>query len=517
MTRRNALQVLSAGPVLLIRKSRAASISLEIARGPFAATQDSLSRYRVPEWFRDAKLGLWAHWGPQSAPEQGDWYARNMYLEGSPIYQWHLQHFGHPSKLGYKDIIPTFKAEQWEPERLMDLYVKAGAKYFVSMGVHHDNFDLWDSTYQPRWNAVAAGPRKDIVGIWREAARKRGLKFGVSEHLSNSFDWFASAHRSDKMGPYAGVSYDGTDPAYADLYHSYRGMPADFAQTAMPMGRVATDFWKLEYFNRIKDLITQHEPDLLYTDGPIPFEEYGRSLVAHLYNLSAQRHRGRVEAIYTSKRREDCAEGACALDLERGIVDRIWPEPWQTDTCIGNWHYKRNITYKSPKIVVDMLVDIVSRNGNLLLNFPLPGSGALDDRELAVLSSLTDWMAVNGEGIYATRPWTVYGEGPSISPPPPGQSQLAFNENRRKDLTAEDIRFTTKGKALYAFVMGWPQGRMHIKTLAARSSQPVNIRTVELLGHKGKLKWVQGETELTVDMPPAKPCEHAVALKVTVA
>jgi alpha-L-fucosidase len=517
MTRRKALGVLSAGPVLLIRKSRAAATPLEIAKGSFTATRDSLERYRMPEWFRDAKLGLWAHWGPQSAPEQGDWYARNMYLEGSPLYQWHLQHFGHPSKAGYKDVIPTFKAEQWEPDRLMDLYVKAGAKYFVSMGVHHDNFDLWNSKYQPRWNAVAAGPRKDIVGIWRDAARKRGLKFGVSEHLSNSFDWFASAHRGDKMGQYAGVPYDGTDPAYADLYHSYQGMPPDFAQTAAPMGRVAPDSWKLEYFKRIKDLVTQHEPDLLYTDGPIPFEEYGLSLVAHLYNLSAQRHGGRVEAIYTSKRREDCAEGTCALDLERGIVDRIWPEPWQTDTCIGNWHYKRAITYKSPKIVVDMLVDIVSRNGNLLLNFPLPGSGALDARELAVLSSLTDWMAVNGEGIYATRPWRVYGEGPSVIPPPERQGQLGFNEGRRKDLTPEDVRFTFKGKVLYAFVMGWPGGLARIKALAAKTAEPVKVHHVEMLGHKGRLKWVQGDTELTVGMPPEKPCEHAVTLKVTIA
>lgn len=516
MTRRKTLQVLSAGPILLIRKSSGAT-PLQLAKGPFTATRESLTRYRVPEWFRDAKLGLWAHWGPQSAPEQGDWYARNMYLEGSPVYQWHVRQFGHPSKVGYKDVIPTFRAEKWEPERLMDLYVKAGAKYFVSMGVHHDNFDLWNSKYQPRWNAVAAGPRKDIVGIWREAARQRGLKFGVSEHLSNSFDWFASAHRSDKMGSYAGMPYDGADPADADLYHSYQGMPADFAQSAAPMGRAAPDSWKLEYFNRIKDLITQHEPDLLYTDGPIPFEEYGLSLVAHHYNVSAQRHGGRVEAIYTSKRREDCAEGTCALDLERGIVDRIWPEPWQTDTCIGNWHYKRDITYKSPKILVDMLVDIVSRNGNLLLNFPLPGTGALDERELAVLSSLTDWMAVNGEGIYATRPWRVHGEGPSVMPPPEQQGQLGFNEGRRKDLTAEDVRFTVKGKALFAFVMGWREAPARIQTLALKSPQPVKVHNVEMLGHKGKLKWVQGDTELTVDMPPEKPCDHAVTLKVTIA
>ncbi len=349
ITRRSAVSVLSAAAVTLIRKSEGAAAALDIQKGPFAGTRESLGRYRVPEWFRDAKLGLWAHWGPQSAPEQGDWYARNMYLEGSPLYQWHVQHFGHPSKVGYKDVIPTFRAEQWEPEHLMYLYAKAGAKYFVSMGVHHDNFDLWNSKYQPRWNAGATGPRKDIVGMWGEAARKRGLKFGVSEHLSNSFDWFASAHRSDQTGPYAGAPYDGADPAYADLYHSYQGMPPDFARAAAPMGRIAPDSWKLAYFNRIKDLVDQHEPDLLYTDGPIPFEEYGLSLVAHHYNVSARRHGGRVEAIYTSKRQEDCAEGTCALDLERGIVDKIWPEPWQTDTCIGNWHYKRDITYKSPK------------------------------------------------------------------------------------------------------------------------------------------------------------------------
>ena len=518
MTRRGALSVVSAAPLLLIRKSRAATPTLEIEKGPFAGTRESLKSYRIPEWFRDAKLGLWAHWGPQSAPEQGDWYAQRMYLEGSPDYKWHLEHFGHPSKVGYKDVVPTFKAEKWEPERLMDLYVKAGAKYFVSMGVHHDNFDMWNSKFQPRWNAVASGPRKDIVGMWRDAARKRGLKFGVSEHLSNSFDWFAAAHRSDKSGAYAGVPYDGNDPAYSDLYHSYQGMPADFAQAAAPMGRVAPDAWKLQYFNRIKDLVNQHQPDLLYTDGPIPFEEYGLSLVAHHYNVSARQHGGRVEAVYNSKRQEDCAEGTCALDLERGIVDKIWPEPWQTDTCIGNWHYKRDITYKTPKIVVDMLADIVSRNGNLLLNFPLPGSGALDDRELAVLSALTGWMAVNGEGIYATRPWKVYGEGPSMLPAPERQGRLGFNESRRKELTPEDVRFTTKGKTIYAFVMGWPQGQARIKALGAKSAQqPGKVRNVEMLGHKGKLKWSQSDTELAVDMPPEKPCEYAIALKATLA
>ena len=512
LTRRSAMGIL-AGSIPALRHGAAQTAALEIQKGPFQGTRESLKNFRIPDWFRDAKFGIWAHWGPQSAPEDGDWYARNMYIEGNPTYKFHVEHYGHPSKFGFKDVVPTFKAESWDPEHLMDLYQKAGAKYFVSMGVHHDNFDMWDSKYQPRWNAAKAGPKKDIVGMWKNAARKRGLRFGVSEHLSNSFDWFATAHGSDKNGPLAGVPYDGSDPAFADLYHSYKDMPADFATTAKAMGRVAPDSWKRQYFNRIKDLVDQHQPDLLYTDGGIPFEEYGLSLVAHHYNVSAARHRGTVEAIYTSKTRTDCEVGTCALDLERGIVDKIWPDPWQTDTCIGTWHYKKDVKYKTPKTVIDMLVDIVSRNGNLLLNFPLPGSGRLDPEELRILSAITDWMAVNGEGIFATRPWKVSGARPA---PTTGQpQQLGFNENRRRELTAEDVRFTTKGKHLYAFVMGWPAGEKAIAELGTASEQqPGKVANVELLGHKGKLKWTQEAAALKVQMPDQKPCEHAVTLKV---
>ena len=453
---------------------------LEIAKGPYQGTRESLAEYQAPDWFRDAKLGIWAHWGPQSAPEQGDWYAQQIYVEGTPAYRWHLQHFGHPSKVGYKDVIPTFKADKWEPDQLMDLYVKAGAKYFVSIGVHHDNFDMWNSKYQPRWNAVAAGPHKDIVGIWREAARKHGLRFGVSEHLSNSFDWFTAAHRCDTSGQYAGLSYDGADPAYADLYHSYEEMPPGFIENANPMSRSAPDSWKLHYFRRIKDLIDQHQPDLLYTDGPIPFEEYGLSLAAHHYNASAQRNGGHVDAIFNWKRPGDCAPIS-------------WPDPWQLDICVGNWHYKADIAYKTPKTVVDTLVDVVSRNGNLLLNFPLRGNGQLDDRELRIFSEITDWMTVNQEGIYATRPWKVYGDGASV-------------------------RFTSKHNTVYAFVMDWPQQRTTIKPLALNSrEQPGTIRNVEMLGHKSKLKWTQDNTGLQVDMPSEKPCDYAIALKISFA
>lgn len=247
LTRRRILQLLAAAaPTLAFRHSYAED--LPIASGPFKGTRESLASYSVPVWFADAKFGIWSHWGPQSAVEDGDWYARNMYIQGSPQYDYHVKTYGHPSKVGYKDLIPQFKAERWDPDHLMDLYVKAGAQYFFSMGVHHDNFDMWNSKYQPRWNAVATGPKRDIVGFWKTAARKRGLRFGVSEHLSNSFDWLAPAHTSDATGPLAGVPYDGILPSYADLYHDYTGMPTDFAQTAKAMGRVAPDRWKLQYF-----------------------------------------------------------------------------------------------------------------------------------------------------------------------------------------------------------------------------------------------------------------------------
>jgi alpha-L-fucosidase len=518
LTRRSVLGALAAA-IPATKPGRAQAAALAIQKGPFQGTRESLKAYRIPDWFRDAKFGIWAHWGPQSAPEMGDWYARNMYIQGNPQYRYHVEHYGHPSKVGFKDVIPTFKAEEWDPEHLMDLYKKAGAKYFVSMGVHHDNFDMWDSKYQPRWNAAKSGPKKDIVGIWKQAARKRGLRFGVSEHLSNSFDWYAPAHLSDKTGPLAGVPYDGTNPGFADLYHSYKEMPPDFAQTAQAMGRVAPDSWKQQYFNRIKDLVDQHHPDLLYTDGGIPFEEYGLSLVAHHYNVSASLHRGKVEAVYTSKTAADCAVGTCALDLERGIVDKIWDDPWQTDTCIGTWHYKKDVKYKTPKTVIDMLVDIVSRNGNLLLNFPLPGSGKLDPEELRILAAITEWMAVNGEAIYASRPWKISGVRPTPTPAGEnGQPRFGFNESRRRELTAEDIRFTTKGKNLYAFIMGWPEKELAIGPLGTTSEQkPGKVHQVELLGYKGKLTWSQDQSALKVRLPEQKPCDYAVTLRVAFA
>jgi alpha-L-fucosidase len=522
ITRRTAMKVLAgAAPALLLDRSLYAETGVEIQKGPFQGTKESLQQYQVPDWFRDAKFGIWAHWGPQSSVEQGDWYARNMYIQGSHQYDYHVAHYGHPSKVGFKDLCPLWKAAEFDPEHLMELYKRAGAKYFVSMGVHHDNFDLWNSQHT-RWNAVKVGPHKDVVGLWRAAALKHGLRFGVSEHLWISYKWFAVSHGSDKTGPLAGVPYDGVDPACADLYHDaecdkwanvYNPEQFGWNDDGIP------DSWKHHWFLRMQDLVDNYQPDLLYTDGPLPFENYGYSAVANLYNLSAKLHGGQTQAVYTSKQPEDCAVGTCVLDFERGLANQIRPATWQTDTCIGEWHYNREVfeshRYKTPKTVIDLLVDIVSQNGNLLLNFPLPNSGQPDADELKVLAGITDWMTVNSEGIYGTRPWKIYGEGPSTRSGKPGGG---FNENKRQPLIAEDVRFTTKRNTLYAFVMGWPEKEAVVQALGTASPQaPGKMVNVELLGHQGRLTWTQEATGLRVELPAEKPSDYAVTLKIAFA
>ena len=527
ISRRNILKSLALGvPALQINPSSAFSGSNifeathAIDKGPFEGTRKSLRNYEIPEWFRDAKFGIWAHWGPQSAVEAGDWYARNMYIQGNHQYEHHVKTYGHPSKFGFKDTIPAWKAEKFDADYLLGLYKKAGARYFMTMGVHHDNFDLWNSKYN-RWNAVNMGPKKDIVGLFKKAAQKHGLKFGISDHLWITYKWFSSSKGSDKEGPLAGVPYDGADPKNFEYYGRCEEVLSpnlDWNENGIP------EVWKKHWFNRIKDLVDQYEPDLLYCDGHVPFEEYGLNMLAHLYNKNAAKHGGKTQAVYTSKRPQDSAQGSgiCVFDVERGVVETIWPLPWQTDTCIGDWHYNRERigNYKSTKTVIDLLVDIVSRNGNLMLNIPLPASGMPDSDELAVLDGITKWMAINSEGIYATRPWKIFGEGPrsAIAKDANAMSSAQqFNESKRKDLTYEDVRFTTKGNVLYAFIMGWPEGGQQfvIKPLSTTSEQKVGaIENVELLGH-GKVAFTRDTEGLKVTLPASKPGEHAFTLKLT--
>ncbi len=474
------------------------SLRLPIAKGRFVATTNSLANYSCPDWFRDAKFGIWAHWGPQAVPMEGDWYARRMYQQRDRDYTNHLERWGHPSTNGWKDIIPLWKAEKWEPEKLMQLYKKAGARYFVSMGSHHDNFFLWNSKLH-RWNAVQMGPHRDVVGEWQQAAKKNGLRFGVSEHLGASFTWFQDAHRSDRTGPLAGVPYDGANSNYWDLYHP----PADPGDRGWYSRNPQ---WQQEWFNEIKELVDNYEPDLLYTDGAVPFgNEVGLSQIANFYNVNAG-HRGKVQVVYTCKQPSN---GRWVQDYERGVNAGISPYPWQTDTSIGDWYYNRNWKYRPINWTVHMLVDIVSKNGNLLLNVVQRPDGSLDPEVETMLHQLADWTAVNGEAIYGTRPWLVYGEGEVRA------RGGAFREDA--NYGARDIRFTTKGKTLYAIALGWPDGgRMIVKSLAKTADPNQNkIRKVELLGRSGKLKFDQTADGLVVELPDEKLSDLTCALRIT--
>ena len=482
----------------------AATYDLSMASGPFRPDMASLRSYQAPDWFRDAKFGIWAHWGPQAVPRAGDWYARQMYIPGHPHYDHHLKNYGHPSKVGYKDIIPLWTAEKWNPEALMEKYAAAGAKYFVSMGVHHDNFDLWDSKHH-RWNAKRMGPKRDVVGAWKAAAQKFGLRFGVSEHLGASHNWFYPSHQFDQFWPHLGENYDGADPANADLYHHNKDEPYRDTATWYTRDPAFHQHW----FNRIRDLVDNYQPDLLYSDGGLPFGVVGRTLLAHLYNSSIVR-RGKLDAVYNCKAlgSGEYDNAMCVQDVERGVLKGINPLPWQTDTSNGDWFYNDNYTYKTAPDVISMLADIVAKNGNLLLNIVLYADGSLPPESQTLLDELAAWMRVNAEAIHETRPWVTFGEGPTQT------ADGAFQENAK--YTPQDIRFTTKGGALYAITLGEPRQSMTIASLgrgAGHEKRPV--RKVTLLGRSRPLPFRQTASALVVDLPQDLPTRHASAFKIT--
>jgi len=485
---------------------------LDLSPGPFNSNVTSLEAYRTPEWFRDAKFGIWSHWGPQAVPGQGDWYARFLYVPGHPHYDYHVKTYGHPSEFGYKDIIPLWKAERFDPDALMRKYVAAGAKYFVSMGCHHDNFDLWNSKHH-RWNAVAMGPKRDIVGAWKTAAKSHGLRFGVSEHLGASYCWWHPNHLYDQFWPKLGVDYDGADPRYADLYHDNRDEP--FLNKPGTWYTTNPKFHRI-WFQRIRDLVDSYQPDLLYSDGGIPFGKVGRTMVAHLYNGSIARS-GTLEAVYAHKAlgSGEFLPKAGVQDVERGVLEGINPLPWQTDTSNSDWFYNEHDRFKTAKEVIGMLADIVSKNGNLLLNIPVRGDGTIDEKEEAVLEGIAAWMDVNKQAIFGTRPWKIFGEGPASE----GVALTAqgFNEGKGKPFTAEDVRYTTKGNDLYALVLGPPKGPIKMPALGKSAALlDKKIASIQQLGATVPPTWNQEDTALVIT-PAAGPelAAQTVVFKIT--
>jgi alpha-L-fucosidase len=516
-----------------------------IATGPFLPDWSSLEKYQTPDWFRNAKFGIWAHWGPQCEPEYGDWYGRIMYEEGSDPYRYHVRKYGHPSKIGFKDIIRQWKAEQWDPDELVALYKRAGARYFVALANHHDNFDLYDSRYQPQWNSTSMGPRKDLIGGWSKAARANGLRFGVSVHAAHAWSWYETAQGADKRGPYAGVAYDGKLTKADGKGKWWDGLDpqALYAQNhALSKsggdGGVHDEQWNWgggasipdqayidKFFNRTRELIDNYDPDLVYYDDTVlplwPFSDAGLRLVAHMYNRSIAR-KGKLEAVVNGKILNAQQRRSMVFDIERGQSNKIEPLPWQTCTCIGNWHYDRRVydnkAYKSAQTVVHTLIDVVSKNGNLLLSVPVRGNGTIDAQERAIVEEIGRWMAVNGEGIYETRPWAIFGEGPVAADAGAPVSGAGFNEGKGKPFSAADIRFTAKGETVYAFLMGWPEtGKLSIQALGSGAPHLARpVERVELLGSGVALAFRQTAEGLQVTLPAERPAlAYASALKIS--
>ena len=494
-------------------------------RGKYEPTWQSLETHETPEWFRDAKFGIWAHWGAQCVEGSGDWMARKLYMEGTETYKYHLQHYGHPSEFGYKDVLPLFKAERWDPEALVERYKRCGAQYFFVLGNHHDNFDLWDSKYQ-EWNSMRIGPKRDILKEWAAAAKKAGLPLGISFHADHAWTWFEPSQRYDLEGPKAGVWYDGTLTKADGKGKWWEGLdPQNLYQQRHPMSKGSWDNRALHnqwdwshgacrptkefvtnFYDRTLDAINRYEPDLVYFDVTVlpfyPLSDAGLKIVTHLYNKNPR-------AVVFGKILNDDQKRALTWDVERGAPNQMVEQPWQTCNCIGDWHYNTRTYergYRTATNMVKQLVDIVSKNGNLLLNIPLRADGTYDEKAAAFLDELEAWMSQNGESIFGTRPWVMFGEGPVAEKDIAINSQ-GFNEDQYNGMDSRDIRFNQTKKYLYVTAMGWPEdGRLVVKSLAKGNPHfRKSIGSVHLLGH-GRLNARQTAEGLEVALPA--PCNN---------
>ena len=489
--------------------------------GPYQATWDSLLHYEAPEWYQDAKFGIWAHWSPQCVPEAGDWYARLMYTEGSSDYDYQKSHYGHPSEFGYKDLCAQWTLLNWEPEALIQRYKDAGARLFIALANHHDGFDTWNSKHQP-WNAMSHGPHRDVVGEWAAAARRQDMRFGVTVHQARNWWWFQTSHGADKSGSFAGIPYDGRLTQAQGNGQWWQGLdPQRLYGVKHPENALPDASYVKNFYDRTRDLIDQHDPDLLYFDNALlPLGWGGMNIGAYFYNHNLKT-RGKMEAVLNIKNVPDKLAKAVVADYERGLTSQIMPYPWQSETCIGEWHYRRSLYdgpgafggYLPPRDAIHWLVDTVSKNGTFILNVPGKPDGTIDSKEAAVLNEIAAWLKVNGEAIFATRPWTISGEGPNTIASGP------FHGASISALGSKDVRFTRNkaNNVIYAIFMGWPEGPALIESLGFSSkTNPGKIQNVTLLGTGIKIEWNQATDGLHVRLPWGLPVAngYGAAIKI---
>ena len=485
--------------------ARAAGVKLETPP-KYQATWESLSQYQVPGWYRDAKFGIFLHWGVYSVPAHAsEWYPRLMYRREDPVFEWHRQHWGPQSTFGYKDFIPMFKAEHWDPAAWVTLFKSAGAKYVVPVGEHHDGFPMYSCRYTD-WNAAKMGPRRDVVGELGRAVRDQGLKLGVSSH--RAFDWSYYTFEKD---------FDAANPKYSGLYGKPHaptpliptGEKGELRQTVPPE-------YLQDWFARTTQIVDDYQPDLMWFDfgfeGP-EWEPYRKMFGAYYYNHAESRQ----QEVVLNYKHEAYPPQAAVLDIERGLLNKTPKYPWQTDTSVSwkSWGYIQDDSYKTPGLIVRELVDIVSKNGCLLLNVgPMP-DGTIPDPARQTLLAVGKWLEVNGEAIYGSRPLGLtYGEGPTIFQA--GQ----FGEKGEPQFTPQDFRFTQRDKNVYAIALAWPGDddtafmiqSLGSGTVAGLPQQSIAYAT--MLGLNHRLQFTHTQESLAIEKPPVKPCDYAYVLKL---
>ncbi len=501
-TLRSSLLALAVCPAML------GISSAQQADGPFEPSWDSLRQYRCPDWFRDAKFGIYAHWGVYSTPQgksNTDWYGRNMYKEGHPNHTEHLEKFGPVSKFGYKDLVPLLTAEKFNADEWVDLYVEAGARFAGPVGEHADGFSMWDSKINP-WNSVDKGPKRDVVAEMKKAIDKRGLKFLVSMHHSWYWAWF----------PTWDPDADASDPAYASLYGPK--LPATAQGGKRPWGGdsymwsdpMPTPEWQDVWLKKVEEVIDGYSPDLLWFDNRMQIltEEVRTRMAAAYYNNALK---NKQEPVLTFKR-PDMELGTGTVDLERSRMPDIYPDPWLTDTSISpsTWSYASDMEFYPADRLIHDLVDIVSKNGCLLLNIAPAPDGTIPEAQKQILRSMGRWLKVNDEAIYGSRPWLIFGEGPT-STPVGHLSDVKFT-----GFTSEDIRFTTNNGNLYAISLGIPAAGTPVRIPSLSTAlYNAEIKSVSLVGYDGDIQWKRDNEALWIDVPQDSECELALVFKIT--
>lgn len=496
------------------------TIKQKAVEGKFKPDWKSLEQYEIPDWYQDAKFGIFIHWGAYTVPEQGwEWYPRQMYLDKKTwrgnLYQYHQKTYGDQSKFGYKDFIPKFKAEKFDPSAWVKLFKKAGAKYVVPVAEHHDGFAMYQSDLT-QWNSVDMGPKRDVVGEIKKATEAEGLRFGVSSH--RAFNWLYYVRNEN---------FDSADPRFAGLYG--RPIPQLFKEDAWNYQKnwpAQDKEFKDEWLARTCELIERYDPELIWFDFGInnvngrapeknPFAEHLKLFAAFFYNHGEEKS----QKVVLNYKWTAYPEKTAVLDLERSKLDDIRELYWQTDTSVAKntWSYVEKMNYRTADSLVDDLVDIVSKNGGLLLNVCPRADGSIPQEQQDLLMEIGGWLKINGEAIYGARPFKTYGEGPTET------VTGHVSEGKNKPFGPKDIRFTTrradgdakKIEAIYAIALKPSAGKKLVVTkLGTSNSWGTKVTGVKLLGHDGELKWSQEANGLVVTLPAKLPSDYAVTLKV---